>query len=98
MEPRYKDTGGVGGFWGTRAAPVDYRQEKQKNAKVSSAGSLYACSSLLQRWALAIRGCIALPLGWSLLFLAAKVSAAACEKGSCAVHLGKRSYSFRFVF
>ncbi|KAJ1214876.1 hypothetical protein NDU88_002487 [Pleurodeles waltl] len=24
----------VGGFWGTRAAPVDYRQEKQKNAKV----------------------------------------------------------------
>ncbi|KAJ1121471.1 hypothetical protein NDU88_000008 [Pleurodeles waltl] len=25
----------VAGFWGTRAAPVDYRQEKQKNAKVS---------------------------------------------------------------
>ncbi|KAJ1144285.1 hypothetical protein NDU88_010586 [Pleurodeles waltl] len=27
--------GRVGGFWETRAAPVDYRQEKQKNAKVS---------------------------------------------------------------
>ncbi|KAJ1109589.1 hypothetical protein NDU88_006949 [Pleurodeles waltl] len=61
----------VDGFWETRAAPVDYRQEKQKNAKGPYLCNLVAGSSVFRLRFFSVGGLLLLVFchGCSLVYL-----------------------------